>query len=263
MKDIAQYAPEAELLLNVAERSFVPNLKKHSKDVVHLLFRSMFLVDRHVDALTDEAKGPAVKNVQSFLRGSGQAFAVADNEALRLALMELKAELDAAPPTRRAAFLESVSDVFKWGKVLGATKDSREFIKARTREAVATANMVLTLVEELGRNQKFSDFLREVTIAENLLDSIKDAGEDKRHGDIAIKPVQVYFRLGVGTVQHAAAAAQLHPDKVGFLTTGFKWMWQHAKSGIGVAEPMEMNVSPARRPELSPDFMAGQPAAKR
>lgn len=225
-QEISQYIRTANLIIRTAEHGFFDSLNEKTKEAVHTLMQCMFWVDRYVDVLDESRRKQVEKNIIGYL-GKKEQLAIENELEVCKSLAVLKDILDEFTDTQRLEFLNKTAAVFDSGRKLSSARTPREFIQEREEEAKSTADMILILASELGANEKFANFFREVTIVGNLIDSIEDARDDKSSGKIAVKPIQIYFSLAQKTLTHMVTVIKMHPQKKEAFGVALTWILRH------------------------------------
>ena len=226
MQNISQYARSADEVIRTAEQGFFASLSEETKGIVRFLMQSIFLVDHYVDGLKGSQKEHAAKNILGYLAGK-ENLALKGEVELINSLITLKNILDGTPKNQRLVFFSQIEKAFDSAKIMATTVNPQEFVEEREKEARNVTTMVLVLASELGVNKKFSEFLHEISMAGNLLDSIEDARDDNRRGEIAIKPIRIYFSLAKGVLKHTHRAVKIHPKKIVFIGIAISWVLRH------------------------------------
>jgi hypothetical protein len=239
MENTSQYTRAANAIIYMAERGFFDSVSENTKEIFSSLMKSMFWVNRYVDALDKSWQGCAIRNILDYLDGK-ENLAIKGEARVCESLFILKNLLDNSSDAQRTEFLNKTKEVFDSGRKFSSTRNPREFIEEREKEARSTAGMILALASEFNSNENFAEFLREVSVLGNLIDSIEDARGDAACGKIDIKPINIYFALTRKTLTHALKVIKMHPQKKELINAGLKWLARH----VGFISNVPWQVKP-------------------
>lgn len=187
--DIAHYKEMAHEVIGMGE-AFGLFLTKRSEQKIEDICECMGHVDNFIDGLRGAQKKQGAHDVLAYLSDDSDSGMRRQPRNMRLdcwaALEIFKNIIDRLPPDRKTFLIDSAHRIFESGAVLNKTKDINEFTYARKIEGVATADLLLTAVDEFHQSRDFRKLFRRYIIQANWADTIDDYRDDRLRDEIVV-----------------------------------------------------------------------------
>ncbi|MDD4615527.1 MAG: hypothetical protein PHW76_00165 [Alphaproteobacteria bacterium] len=167
-----------------------------------------------MDNKTGDEKTQTQTKILDYLGEKTTGILIEDEPETCRALRILRNFLKEHPAAQKRAFVDKVRDVFENGEKVSSATKLADFISARRQEGIATADIVLTLADELGSNKRFSTFLRLTTVAGNFIDTFLDARSDAKDSRISINPTRLQFGIAKEALTGLRSVYAFYPGKI-------------------------------------------------
>ncbi len=192
------------------------------------LARTFETIDRHVDATpTSAARAVLCARIVGALR-DGPGPAVLDPE-----LAERLAWVRGVYGDRTGAFADELARFFGVSERLRTTSSRRTYISCVLGEARCASTMTLMLDPRL-RGAEFARFFEVLSEVANLVDKLHDVRDDRRRGEIAIRPgVRVHARLAGTFAARSARLLRMSPRPLELARWGARYLRE-----VTPAEPL-------------------------